>query len=456
MRFNRVLVPLGILIGMLCGECRAQQYLPTEPLRLSIDCGRFRGYDDNAANVEIYYSFPERSLTYRADTSGFMGFMDIMVLVRVSDSVVAADRWLVPHSIADTNNVQRGMNLIGVHKVSLAPAIYDLVVVGRDRYGPGRSDSLVMKMPVKVPGTTKLALSDIEFATRVRQEAQPGMFYKNTLEVVPNATGIFGEDQPCFVYAEAYNLLSGEDRSNYIVRLSVYDAVNKEILSRDKMRERKLESNVIVDNIAVHKLRSGTYTAFVSILDTAKRILVTSGKKFFVYNSRLGVDSTIHSAGRGLPLGIYMSMEEPELDREFRWLKYEVTDGEKTQYEKLKGTESKRKFLTDFWGRRPPERREEYLKRVGQVNGSYSVLGREGYRTDRGRVYIMYGPPDDFDRHPNEPDMRPYEIWNYNNIQGGVIFVFVQRTSGGDYELVHSTHRNELHDENWDRAGITR
>jgi len=83
-------------------------------------------------------------------------------------------------------------------------------------------------------------------------------------------------------------------------------------------------------------------------------------------------------------------------------------------------------------------------------------MGREGYRTDRGRVYIMYGPPDDNERHPNESDMRPYEIWSYHNIQGGVIFVFVQRSSTSEYELVHSTHRNELHDENWDRVGITR
>ncbi len=87
---------------------------------------------------------------------------------------------------------------------------------------------------------------------------------------------------------------------------------------------------------------------------------------------------------------------------------------------------------------------------------NFAVMGREGYRADRGRVHIVYGPPDDIERHPNETDSRPYEIWSYNNIQGGVIFVFVQKNSGGDYELVHSTHRNELRDDNWDRVGVTR
>ena len=77
-------------------------------------------------------------------------------------------------------------------------------------------------------------------------------------------------------------------------------------------------------------------------------------------------------------------------------------------------------------------------------------------KTDRGRVVIVYGQPDDIDRHPNETEVRPYEVWSYNNIQGGVIFVFVLRNAAGDYELVHSTHRDELHDENWDRVGVTR
>ena len=152
----------------------------------------------------------------------------------------------------------------------------------------------------------------------------------------------------------------------------------------------------------------------------------------------------------------YIAMDEAELDREFRWCRYVTTEAESNQYQELKGVEAKRSFLTDFWRRREPGQREEYLSRVAYANTNYTVLAREGFRSDRGRVMITYGSPDDVERHPNETDMRPYEIWSYHNIQGGVIFVFVQRNQAGDYELVHSTHRNELHDENWDRVGITR
>jgi GWxTD domain-containing protein len=162
-------------------------------------------------------------------------------------------------------------------------------------------------------------------------------------------------------------------------------------------------------------------------------------------------------------------MDESELDREFEWTRYTAIDNEKSQYGSLgkakdaktpadaKGiVEAKRKFMSDFWRHREPGLREEYLARVAYANANYRVLSRDGFRTDRGRVHIMYGNPDDYERHPNETETRPYEIWSYNNIQGGVIFVFVLRNTAGDYELVHSTHRNELHDENWDRSGITR
>ena len=445
------------LAGILVGTLHAQNFAPSEPLRLAIDYARYRGNNDSTVFVEVYYSFPERSITYKPDTSGYKGFLDLTFLFRRGDSTAAADRWLVPHIIPDTTQIARGMNLVGVYKIMLDSGSYALTVIGRDRNAASRTDSLTMRLPIKPAGTARVSLSDIEFASSIRPDAQQGgTFYKNTLDVVPNATGIFSDAQPGFIYAESYNLLAGDDKSDYTLRLSVFDAVNREVVSRDKVKKRTVDASVIVDNLNVHKLRSGTYTAVLIIADSTGKAIAATGKKFYVYNPRLGVDSTLMNAGSAMPLGVFMSMEEPELDREFRWLRYEAQDVEKSQYASLSGVDAKRKFLSDFWRRRSPEMREEYLKRVAYANANYAAMGREGYRTDRGRVYIMYGPPDDNERHPNESDMRPYEIWSYHNIQGGVIFVFVQRSSTSEYELVHSTHRNELHDENWDRVGITR
>jgi len=61
----------------------------------------------------------------------------------------------------------------------------------------------------------------------------------------------------------------------------------------------------------------------------------------------------------------------------------------------------------------------------------------------------VYGNPDEIDRHPNETDMKPYEVWSYHSLEGGVEFDFIDKTGFDDYQLVNSTERNEIHDDNW-------
>jgi GWxTD domain-containing protein len=360
---------------------------------------------------------------------------------------------MVPHVTKDTN--KSAMNLISSSNMMLREGEYMLKVVAKDANNPSRRDSVQLRLPIKLPASDKLVVSDIEFASNIKRGKQGNPFYKNTLEVIPNVDGVYSDEQKCFYYAEAYNLLAGDSKDDFTVKATIYNAIGKEVISRERPRKRSAESTVLVDNFEVANLRSGTYTLVLSLQDSAKKTLANTGKKFFVYNSVLGVDSSLLKLDPAISLSVYSAMEEPEMDREFKWTKWEAQESEKQQYESLQGVAAKRKFLTEFWTRRPVGLREQYFQRVTHANSTYNVLGMEGYRTDRGRVSIIYGNPDDIERHPNEAGTRPYEIWYFNNIQGGVQFVFVLRQNGGDYELVHSTHRNELHDENWARYAQT-
>ena len=442
---------LALMLSAGAHDAAAQMHGGREPFRLTADLARFRGADDSSLHVEVHYAVMQGGLTYRVDSAGWSAGADVTLIVRSKDSVVFGDRWLVPHVVTDTAKFQAGLNLVGVYPVQLPSGEYTLSLLGRDRNNPERIDSVVIRFPVVIVPANRVSLSDIEFASSIRQSATRGPFFKNTLEVIPCVGGLFGEEQKAFYYVEAYNLLAGGMTGDYRVRTAVYDAIGKELMSRERPKKRPGESAVLVDQFSVASLKSGTYTLLVSVMDTGSVALTRSARKFYVYNPSLGIDSSLLTAASSMPLAIYASMEEPELDREFKWARFETMDAEKSQFAQLKGPDAKRKFLSDLWRRRPAGAREEYLARVSEVNQSFTTMGREGYRTDRGRVYIVYGPPDDNERHPNEQDSRPYEIWSYNNIQGGVIFVFVQRNQGGDYELVHSTHRNELHDENWTR-----
>ena len=154
----------------------------------------------------------------------------------------------------------------------------------------------------------------------------------------------------------------------------------------------------------------------------------------------------------------FAPMSEEELDQAFNESKYIATKQEKDQWQVLKGENAKKKFLFDFWKARDltpetpvNEYQKEYFERVRKANKLYSNIQQKGWKTDRGRVLLLYGEPSEIERFPNQLDTKPYEIWHYNNLEGGVIFVFADITGFSDYSLINSTKRGELSDPDWQR-----
>jgi GWxTD domain-containing protein len=444
-------VLLGLLLVAVACSSRSQIASPPEHIKIIVDAARFRGANDSTVSFEIYYAIPRVGLTNKVDSSGFSAGAVVTAIIYKGDSVVFADRWIVSSTVTDTSASSKLMNLVGMTPLLFPRGDYRLVLKANDRNALGRMDSTHLVFKLRPVASNKALLSDIEFSASIAGSSEHTMFYKNTYEVIPNVGGLYSSDKMCYYYLEAYNLTPGGERRDYIVRTTVCDAVGRELSVRNRTKKKPGESMVIVDQMALDSLRSGTYTMIVALLDSAKNTLSSVSRKFFVFNAVSGTDSSLTTLGAGAPLAILKNMDETDLDEEFREVRYITGDAERKQFAQLKGAEPKRSFLSAFWRGRPTGYRDEYLARVVSTNSRFSVMGKKGYRTDRGRVYIVYGAPDDVERHPNESESRSYEIWTYNNVQGGVIFVFLQRDVSGDYELVHSTHRSELHDENWQR-----
>jgi GWxTD domain-containing protein len=100
--------------------------------------------------------------------------------------------------------------------------------------------------------------------------------------------------------------------------------------------------------------------------------------------------------------------------------------------------EKQRRFL-DFWAKYNPhpkdetnELMDEYYARVDYANNHFQGY-LEGWKTDRGMIFIRFGPPHDVERHPFDADNKPYEIWYYYTENRE--FIFVDETGFGDYRL---------------------
>jgi GWxTD domain-containing protein len=151
-----------------------------------------------------------------------------------------------------------------------------------------------------------------------------------------------------------------------------------------------------------------------------------------------------------------------ELETPWRkWLNedvtYIITDEERKAFKGLNTDEEREQFVEQFWLRRDPspdteenEYKEEHYRRIAYANEHYAS-GIPGWKTDRGRIYISYGPPDEIDSHPSggsyerpmaegggSTSTYPFEDWRYRYIEGlgnDINVEFVDTTMSGEYHM---------------------
>jgi GWxTD domain-containing protein len=151
-----------------------------------------------------------------------------------------------------------------------------------------------------------------------------------------------------------------------------------------------------------------------------------------------------------------------ELSKTYKkWLNEDVvwiiTDEERAAFKQLSNDEERDNFIEAFWQRRDPtpdteenEYKEEHYRRIAYANEHFAA-GIPGWKSDRGRMYIMYGPADEVDSHPSggsyqrpneegggETSTFPFEDWRYRYLEGigqEVIIEFVDTCMCGDYHM---------------------
>jgi len=128
-----------------------------------------------------------------------------------------------------------------------------------------------------------------------------------------------------------------------------------------------------------------------------------------------------------------------DIDKALRQMSYLVPTDSIDYYLK-KDFNSKQAYFKKFWNQRDPnpktvknELLDEYYSRINYTNRSFRTFGVEGWKSDRGRILIKFGYPDEVDRHPFELDNRPYIIWRYYQLRK--VFLFDDYSGFGDFRL---------------------
>ncbi|MBZ5596191.1 MAG: TonB family protein [Acidobacteriia bacterium] len=135
-----------------------------------------------------------------------------------------------------------------------------------------------------------------------------------------------------------------------------------------------------------------------------------------------------------------------------KWLNqdvvYIIDDKERAAFKALTADEERENFIVQFWLRRDPtpgtpenEFKEEHYRRIAYANERFAAIDLPGWKTDRGRIYIIFGPPDEIESHPSgggQDRQAPFEEWLYHHIEGvgdNIIFGFTDPLLSREYRL---------------------
>jgi GWxTD domain-containing protein len=420
---------------------------------LNTDYCRF-WQNDSTMYVEISTAVYPSLTVFKQDSLGYHGKIDLIILIQDTSSKVFihTDRFSMPINFVDSTSHANTKSVVNNTTYALRCGSYKVSVYGIDVFNRLRRDSSLFMVDImKRPNTA--ALSDIELCSSITESSdQKDVFYKNTYRVIPNPNCVYGSTTSpiVFTYIEFYNLRTG---MTYAIKAQIVDSKGVVKKQRTHLRRFSMANVVDVTTLNATSISSGKYNYEVILSDTLGNEIAKSQRPIFLFNPNVqSTQATILSEGSP----VYAGFSFDELAEEFRIAKYVTQSEDNKTFDKLTTVEGRQEFLQKFWTRVEKEEpgglnltRSVYLQRVLTANQRYKTYAKEGWRTDQGRVLILYGEPDDIQRFTNSSDSKPYEIWNYHQLEGGVEFVFIDLTGFNEYILVHSTKRGEVQDNSW-------
>ncbi|MFH0990727.1 MAG: GWxTD domain-containing protein [bacterium] len=433
----------------------AQQLIPRGAFVLNVDYARFQN-NDSTSYLEIYLGFYPRLAAYEFRQGSYNGLLKMHTRVTRTESKTAVvNKWMnIPLTAVDTASPSFRSTYITQIGYALPFGEYQVSIVVHDSLIPSRRDSaifLVNSQRMEM-GTS---ISDIELCSNIKESTtNTDLFYKNALDVVPNPTLVFGvaTSPVMFSYMEVYNVEPGKP---YRVRTQLMADDGKIIKDLSRDRKYGARNSVEAGPINVGSVPSGRHKLILTLGDSTGKVYAQTDKKFFIYNPHIKSQQASPASIKASELA---GLTTEELAAEFRRAQYVATTQDTKTFSEITSLEGRREFLANFWvavetGRdgKPALTRSQYMQRVVAANQRFRAMSKEGWSTDRGRVFILYSEPDHIERYPSSDNNKPYETWQYYSIEGGVQFIFVDRSGFGEYLLVNSTKRGELMDQEWER-----
>lgn len=430
--------------------------------------------------MESYISINGESVKYIKQSNGkFQAHLEILFTFERNDSIKFFQKILLKSPEIEDTTSKSIINFLSIERFYIPEGSYSFNVSIQDinsKDAPIKSEEEITVFYPK----EKTSISGIQLLSSVEKAETKTSKTKHGFNIHPYFSNFFPDyiNQISFYY-EIYNtkIMLGEP-NKFINRYYIQDATNKQKVSPFIFQKTVKTSTVDLSfgNFDISELPSGNYYLVVEATDTTGTILAfnalffqRSNPKFIRTNTFTQLDITntfVEKYNNFDTLLIYLDYLYPLAeDQDMMTRNAILMDIQQNMdsitlfkdYKKQK-VAMMQHYLLDFWTRRdnvnPEKEWESYLEKVREVNYKYTSLKTKGYQTDRGRVYLKYGPPNSINAEPMGADSYPYEIWHYYMVkgQGNRKFIFYNYDRAqNSYILLHSDVTGETYEPQWEK-----
>jgi GWxTD domain-containing protein len=440
------------------------QYLEAKNLHARFSYTSFYA-PEKGPYIETYLSIEGHSANYQLLGPGlYQASIEASLLFKQGDSIRYFDKFnLLGPETADT--LAAVSDFTDLHRISLPNGTYQMELSIRDKNNPGNKPNVVRQEVIINFYSNVISISDIELLSAYKPSEAGSPLVKNGYELIPLVDNFYGQESNHLkFYCEYYHTQSVLGTADFLLTYQIINFESHRIVEANSnfTRQKPKEVGILLSEFDITDLPSGNYNLLVSIRDKDNNLLA-SKECFFQRSKPIAITADAGDMNY-MKLDVSNTFAAQINNRdslaEFIRCLFPISSPNENTFaiNQLEMADSKlmQQYFYDFWQKRNMQNPElawlNYKEEVRKVNQSYTVGKKKGYMTERGRVYLKYGAPNQISKAYNEPSTYPYEIWQYYTLsnQSNRKFVFYCPEIGGnDFSLLHSDARGEVFESQW-------
>ncbi len=418
---------------------------------------------DGNPYLETYLSIIGHSVHFEEIRDGvYQGAVSVTLTISSNDTIRYADKIRLK-SPETTDTLAQVPNFLHQDRIPLPNGVYSVFLSVSDANSTKPPLEVVLPVTINMP-QNKVAISDINFLESYKKSTKPSTITKagyDLLVEVPYGDYFFPSSKSQLnFYAEVYNIeevLKDVALVRYFIETSDTEHKISQFVHSEKVQPKSV--NVFLNGFDISELPSGNYHLVFKVFN--RNLEEIASKKVFFHRSNPQTQLALKDI-QAVSIENSFATQYDNLEDMSLYIRslYPIADAAEQQYaaNQLKGQnlDEMQRFFHGFWMNRnyynPEKAWAEYLEQLKQADDLFSTPQFRGFETDRGRVFLKYGPPSDVDNREYEPSAYPYQIWYYYNLgaQTNRLFVFGNfELASNEYKLIHSNAIGEINNPQW-------